>query len=257
MAVNKVEFDGETLIDLTKDTVTPDKMLVGETAHAANGEVVEGLIPVISNQTYRIAYDEVRVLNNAYYEFTEVSAKPFSLTSGKTNITAEAVLSGYEGWDRTGTKVDGTIINNAKLTSNPTSSTTVNLNGYYPSGSYVSTAGAYSAGKTTGSAEPANSSSGVTLAAEAKTSTNWTANSNCNVLVWGVAANSSGANLSVTLSSSAVSSKISRNNSWVVNNMKVFCGVYRLNNGTKITASWGQDRTYQYVGIYKLNSILS
>lgn len=42
MAVNKVNYSGETLIDLTEDTVTPDVLLSGETAHSASGEVITG-----------------------------------------------------------------------------------------------------------------------------------------------------------------------------------------------------------------------
>lgn len=42
MAVNKVEYAGNTLIDLTGDTVSADKLLSGITAHAASGEAISG-----------------------------------------------------------------------------------------------------------------------------------------------------------------------------------------------------------------------
>ena len=42
MAISKVIYGGETLIDLTADSVTPDKMLKGTTAHGANGESITG-----------------------------------------------------------------------------------------------------------------------------------------------------------------------------------------------------------------------
>lgn len=42
MAVNKVVFGGETVIDLTADTVTPETLAVGVTAHGANGEPIVG-----------------------------------------------------------------------------------------------------------------------------------------------------------------------------------------------------------------------
>lgn len=42
MAVNKVEIDGETVLDLTGDTVTSDNLAYGITAHGANGEVIVG-----------------------------------------------------------------------------------------------------------------------------------------------------------------------------------------------------------------------
>ena len=42
MAINKVIYDGNTLIDLTGDTVTADKMLKGFTAHDKSGATVTG-----------------------------------------------------------------------------------------------------------------------------------------------------------------------------------------------------------------------
>lgn len=42
MAINKVVYAGRTLIDLTGDTVTDDKILAGYTAHGKDGEVVTG-----------------------------------------------------------------------------------------------------------------------------------------------------------------------------------------------------------------------
>ena len=38
MGVSKVIFGDETIIDLTADTITKDKILVGYTAHGADGE---------------------------------------------------------------------------------------------------------------------------------------------------------------------------------------------------------------------------
>ncbi len=42
MAYNKIIYGGTTLIDLTADTVTPDKLLTGITAHNMAGETIEG-----------------------------------------------------------------------------------------------------------------------------------------------------------------------------------------------------------------------
>ena len=39
---NKVIYDGATLMDISHDTVTAAKMLVGTTAHAADGTLVTG-----------------------------------------------------------------------------------------------------------------------------------------------------------------------------------------------------------------------
>lgn len=42
MAINKVEYNGKTLIDLTNDTVTDNTLIAGTTAHAADGEQIIG-----------------------------------------------------------------------------------------------------------------------------------------------------------------------------------------------------------------------
>ena len=39
---NKVVYDGEVLIDLTADTVTPDKLAKGITAHDKSGATITG-----------------------------------------------------------------------------------------------------------------------------------------------------------------------------------------------------------------------
>lgn len=49
MAINKVIYGGETLIDLTSDTVTADKMLTGYTAHDKSGAPVTGTCDYDSN----------------------------------------------------------------------------------------------------------------------------------------------------------------------------------------------------------------
>lgn len=46
MAVSKVVLGNETLVDLTSDTVSSDTLLKGATAHAANGELIEGKVSV-------------------------------------------------------------------------------------------------------------------------------------------------------------------------------------------------------------------
>ena len=42
MGYNKIIYAGQTLIDLTQDTVVADKLLKGYTAHGADGEIITG-----------------------------------------------------------------------------------------------------------------------------------------------------------------------------------------------------------------------
>ena len=44
MAINKVVYGNNTLIDLTEDTVSADKLLAGETAHDRSGASIEGTV---------------------------------------------------------------------------------------------------------------------------------------------------------------------------------------------------------------------
>lgn len=51
MAVNKVALNGEVKLDLTADTVTPQTLLKGATAHNAAGELITGVYePMIIKQ---------------------------------------------------------------------------------------------------------------------------------------------------------------------------------------------------------------
>jgi len=42
MAVNKINYADETLIDLTEDTVTEEVLFAGYTAHKADGTIITG-----------------------------------------------------------------------------------------------------------------------------------------------------------------------------------------------------------------------
>lgn len=51
MAINKVIYDGKTLVDLTADTVTADKILKGYTAHDKAGDAITGTSTLDSDTT--------------------------------------------------------------------------------------------------------------------------------------------------------------------------------------------------------------
>ena len=50
MANNKVVYDGATLIDLTSDTVSPETLLTGATAHDASGVQITGTASANANE---------------------------------------------------------------------------------------------------------------------------------------------------------------------------------------------------------------
>lgn len=51
MSVNKVEINGEVKLDLTQDTVTPQSLLKGTTAHNAAGEQIIGDVAIAPAST--------------------------------------------------------------------------------------------------------------------------------------------------------------------------------------------------------------
>ena len=51
MAINKVIFGSNTLIDLTSDTVAASRMFKGDTAHAADGTSITGTAEVTVSGT--------------------------------------------------------------------------------------------------------------------------------------------------------------------------------------------------------------
>lgn len=49
--INKVIYNGRSLIDLTSDTVTPDKLFSGVTAHSSNGQQITGTAEITVSGT--------------------------------------------------------------------------------------------------------------------------------------------------------------------------------------------------------------
>ena len=84
MAISKVIYGGQVLIDLTGDTVVADKLLTGFKAHGADGEVIDGAC----------TYD--------------------ADTKDATAVAAE-ILSGKTAYNK-GAKVTGTMKNNGAVT---------------------------------------------------------------------------------------------------------------------------------------------
>ena len=52
MSVNHVIIDGETKLDLRQDTVTPETLLKGTTAHNAAGELITGVYEPMNIKQY-------------------------------------------------------------------------------------------------------------------------------------------------------------------------------------------------------------
>lgn len=73
MAKNKVIYNGETLIDLTNDTVTADSLLEGYTAHGADGQLINGAAKSgTSFEVCKFYMTIVNLSNNVTFYYTKV-----------------------------------------------------------------------------------------------------------------------------------------------------------------------------------------
>lgn len=84
MAVNKVVYGTTVLVDLTEDTVTPDKLLKGETAHDASGEPVTGSMePGIDTSDATATASDMAEGVTAYVKGEKVTGNVLVLTGVK------------------------------------------------------------------------------------------------------------------------------------------------------------------------------
>lgn len=67
MAINKVIYGNETLIDLTGDSVTAEKMLKGTTAHDKSGDVITGTCEFDVNSTDATASEAEVLSSKTFY----------------------------------------------------------------------------------------------------------------------------------------------------------------------------------------------
>ena len=128
MAISKVIYGGETLIDLTADSVKADKLLKGYTAHGANGELINGSCTYDAN------------------------------TQDATATEAE-ILSGKTAYNK-GNKVTGTMKNNGSYNS---SIETVNAAIKIPQGYHDGSGNVMISASEQAKIIPSNIRDGVTL----------------------------------------------------------------------------------------------
>ena len=100
MAISKVVYGGNTLIDLTGDTIKADKLLKGYKAHGADGEVINGACEFDANTQDATATDaEILAGEVAYVRGTKVTGtmKNNGAVAGKitTKAGAYTVPQGY------------------------------------------------------------------------------------------------------------------------------------------------------------------
>lgn len=121
MNVNKVVYNGNTLVDLTNDTVTADNLASGVTAHAADGSSVTGLLPKveIDSELSSTSTNPVqnKVINSALANKMNVDAitSGFALTDATSSIQwrqGSQAAGSINATDYTGTSAKATADGN-------------------------------------------------------------------------------------------------------------------------------------------------
>ena len=120
MAINKIVYGNETLINLTGDTVTPDKVLVGVTAHDKAGEIITGTCTFDSDTTdATVAVAEILAGKTAYARKTKLTGTMPNNGGVSGRITsASSVYVVPQGYHDGSGKVLISPTETAKLTSN-------------------------------------------------------------------------------------------------------------------------------------------
>ena len=88
MGVSKVDFAGNTLVDLTGDSVTPETLLEGATAHNAAGDQIAGAVAVApaSNTTPKAPGTASAGSESAYARGDHVHPEPESIEADLVEI---------------------------------------------------------------------------------------------------------------------------------------------------------------------------
>lgn len=106
--VNKVEFDGSTLVDLTNDTVTPQTMLAGTTAHDRSGAPITGTVVTASPYASNPAMDGTASpgVSNDYARGDHVHPSDTTKANRVVNPTANTLLVTDANGQPVGTSTD-------------------------------------------------------------------------------------------------------------------------------------------------------
>lgn len=83
MGINKVQYGNTTLIDLTADTVTADKLMQGYTAHDRSGALITGTATGGSGDGY-VWQDENGYVHLSDEQGTQIDVEPLSVTQNGT-----------------------------------------------------------------------------------------------------------------------------------------------------------------------------
>lgn len=94
MAVNKVDINGSTVLDLTSDTVTPETLTLGATAHNAAGEQITGTytapVTSVNGQTGAVEIKSTTVTATLLASSWDTSEDHPKYTLSVSGVTADS-----------------------------------------------------------------------------------------------------------------------------------------------------------------------
>ena len=90
MAINKLIVDSEVKFDLTGDTVAPDKMVSGTTAHDKSGKQIEGTIPEVARGIPEMTANYVQQ-NNIFYMIQAKVKQEAGVVDAGTKVAAHYI----------------------------------------------------------------------------------------------------------------------------------------------------------------------
>ena len=104
MAVNKIEYAGKVLLDLTEDTVTQDKMISGTVGHDRTGQKIIGSMPDIGTVVAAISnLNDIYAIPEGYHDgngkvsIDENELKKLVAENIKKGVTILGVVGTYDG----------------------------------------------------------------------------------------------------------------------------------------------------------------
>lgn len=109
MPVNKVEYCGKVLLDLTEDSVTPENLVEGVTAHGKNGERLVGTNPYAKAETDAVVTEQTDLIEQIMAAVDNLpEAGGVELPELDNPASADDIVEGKEAISGLGEKLVGT-----------------------------------------------------------------------------------------------------------------------------------------------------